>query len=77
MNVKAAEYQKISGFHSSFPSRNDILVEILSQYRCRHSKNHVADFTSTKTYSLHSKNMSLILRQPKHTPHVGRNRSNP
>jgi hypothetical protein len=35
-----------------------------------HSKNHVADFTSTKTYSLRSKNMSLILRQPKHTPHV-------
>jgi hypothetical protein len=42
-----------------------------------HAKNHVADFTSTKTYSLRSKNMSLILRQPKRTPHVVRNRSNP
>jgi hypothetical protein len=35
-----------------------------------HSKNHVADFTSTKTSTLRSKNMSLILRQPKRTPHA-------
>jgi hypothetical protein len=35
MNVKAAENPKLSGFHSSFPSRNDFLIKVLSQYRCR------------------------------------------
>jgi hypothetical protein len=32
-NVKAAENPKFSGFHSSFPSRNDFLIKILLQYR--------------------------------------------
>jgi hypothetical protein len=35
MNVKAAENPKCSGFHSLFPRRNDFLIKILSQYRCR------------------------------------------
>jgi hypothetical protein len=26
---------KFSGYHSSFPSRNDFLIKVLSQYRCR------------------------------------------
>jgi hypothetical protein len=28
MNVKAAENPKFSGFHSSFPSRNDYVIKI-------------------------------------------------
>jgi hypothetical protein len=35
MNVKVAENPKIFGYHYSFPSRNDFLIKILSQYRCR------------------------------------------
>jgi hypothetical protein len=35
MNVKATENLKLSGYHSSFPSRNDFLIKVLSQYRCR------------------------------------------
>jgi hypothetical protein len=35
LNVKAAENPKFSGFHSSFPSRNEFLIKILLQYRCR------------------------------------------
>jgi hypothetical protein len=26
---------KFSGYHSSFPSRNEFLIKVLSQYRCR------------------------------------------
>jgi hypothetical protein len=38
INVKAAENPKFSGYHryhSSIPSRNDFLIKVLSQYRCR------------------------------------------
>jgi hypothetical protein len=35
MNVKSAENPKFSGYHSSFLSRNDFLIKVLSQYRCR------------------------------------------
>jgi hypothetical protein len=35
MNVKAAENPKFLGYQSSFPSRNDFLIKVLSQYRCR------------------------------------------
>jgi hypothetical protein len=32
---QVAENSKFSGFHSLFLSRNDCLMKILSQYRCR------------------------------------------
>jgi hypothetical protein len=35
INVKAAENSKLSGYLFSFPSRNDFLIEVLSQFRCR------------------------------------------
>jgi hypothetical protein len=35
MNVKAAENPKFSVYHSSFPSRNDFLIKVPSEYRCR------------------------------------------
>jgi hypothetical protein len=35
MNVKAAENPKFSGYYSSFPSKNDFLIKVLSQYICR------------------------------------------
>jgi hypothetical protein len=48
INMEVAGDPKLSGFHSSFPSRKDFLIKVLLQYRCRLGFFRAIEMTATK-----------------------------